>query len=170
MIVSTRGRYALRVMIDIAEHPNEPYIPLKSIAARQGISEKYLESILKILVQEHLLEGMRGKGGGYRLTMSPSEYTIGRILRLTETSLEPVGSIRVEDSGIGIAKEDQKRIFERFYRVDKGRSKRVAGTGLGLSIVKHVTEFYGGCVSVESQSGVGSTFLVQLPAASLVQK
>ena len=63
MIVSTRGRYALRVMIDIAEHPNEPYIPLKSIAARQGISEKYLESILKILVQEHLLEGMRGKGG-----------------------------------------------------------------------------------------------------------
>lgn len=79
-------------------------------------------------------------------------------------------SIRVEDSGIGIAKEDQKRIFERFYRVDKGRSKRVDGTGLGLSIVKHVTEFYGGCVSVESQSGVGSTFLVQLPAASLVQK
>ena len=79
-------------------------------------------------------------------------------------------SIRVEDSGIGIAKEDQKRIFERFYRVDKGRSKRVAGTGLGLSIVKHVTEFYSGCVSVESQSGVGSTFLVQLPAASLVQK
>lgn len=79
-------------------------------------------------------------------------------------------SIRVEDSGIGIAKEDQKRIFERFYRVDKGRSKRVAGTGLGLSIVKHVTEFYGGCVSVESQLGVGSTFLVQLPAASLVQK
>ena len=79
-------------------------------------------------------------------------------------------SIRVEDSGIGIAKVDQKRIFERFYRVDKGRSKRVAGTGLGLSIVKHVTEFYGGCVSVESQSGVGSTFLVQLPAASLVQK
>ena len=56
MIVSTRGRYALRVMIDIAEHPNEPYIPLKSIAARQGISEKYLESILKILVQEHLLD------------------------------------------------------------------------------------------------------------------
>lgn len=79
-------------------------------------------------------------------------------------------SIRVEDSGIGIAKEDQKRIFERFYRVDKGRSKRIAGTGLGLSIVKHVTEFYGGCVSVESQSGVGSTFLVQLTAASLVQK
>lgn len=89
----------------------------------------------------------------------------------TDITMDSISlSIRVEDSGIGIAKEDQKRIFERFYRVDKGRSKRVAGTGLGLSIVKHVTEFYGGCVSVESQSGVGSTFLVQLPAASLVQK
>ena len=76
----------------------------------------------------------------------------------------------VADSGLGIPEDSIERIFERFYRVDKGRSKRVAGTGLGLSIVKHVTEFYGGCVSVESQSGVGSTFLVQLPAASLVQK
>lgn len=93
MIVSTRGRYALRVMIDIAEHPNEPYIPLKSIAARQGISEKYLESILKILVQEHLLEGMRGKGGGYRLTREPDQYTVGEILTLTEGSLAPVSCL-----------------------------------------------------------------------------
>ena len=75
-------------------------------------------------------------------------------------------SIRVEDSGIGIAKEDQKRIFERFYRCLALTVKK----DYSLSIVKHVTEFYGGCVSVESQSGVGSTFLVQLPAASLVQK
>lgn len=93
MIVSTRGRYALRVMIDIAEHPNEPYIPLRSIAARQGISEKYLESILKILVQEHLLEGMRGKGGGYRLTREPDQYTVGEILTLTEGSLAPVSCL-----------------------------------------------------------------------------
>ena len=89
----------------------------------------------------------------------------------TDVTMDSTGlMVRVEDSGIGIAKEDQKRIFERFYRVDKGRSKRVAGTGLGLSIVKHVAEFYGGCVSVESQPGVGSTFVVQLPAASLAQK
>ena len=93
MLISTKGRYALRVMIDLAEHRSGEFISLKEIAQRQEISEKYLESILKILVQEHLLEGMRGKGGGYRLTMSPSEYTIGRILRLTETSLEPVGCI-----------------------------------------------------------------------------
>ena len=93
MIVSTKGRYALRVMVELAQHQGDGYVPLNVIAERQDISEKYLESILKILVQEHLLEGMRGKGGGYRLTMSPSEYTIGRILRLTETSLEPVGCI-----------------------------------------------------------------------------
>ena len=66
MMVSTKGRYALRVMIDLAEHQSEGYVPLKEIAARQEISEKYLESILKVLVQQRFLEGLRGKGGGYR--------------------------------------------------------------------------------------------------------
>ena len=93
MIVSTRGRYALRVMIDIAEHPNEPYIPLKSIAARQGISEKYLEAIVKGLVKERYLTGLRGKSGGYRLTKTPEEYTVGSILRLSEGSLAPVACL-----------------------------------------------------------------------------
>ena len=68
MIVSTKGRYALRVMIDLAEHRSEKYVPLKEVAARQEISEKYLENILKVLVQNGFLEGLRGKGGGYRLT------------------------------------------------------------------------------------------------------
>ena len=72
MIVSTKGRYALRVMIDLAEHQSEKYVPLKEVAARQEISEKYLENILKVLVQNGFLEGLRGKGGGYRLTRSPS--------------------------------------------------------------------------------------------------
>ena len=67
MMVSTKGRYALRVMIDLAEHQSEGYVPLKEIAARQEISEKYLESILKVLVQQRFLEGLRGKGGGYKL-------------------------------------------------------------------------------------------------------
>ena len=69
-------------------------------------------------------------------------------------------SIRVEDSGIGIAKEDQKRIFERFYRVDKSRSKKVGGTGLGLSIVKHIAVLFGASLRVESQVGQGATFYV----------
>lgn len=90
MIVSTKGRYALRVMIDLAEHRSEKYVPLKEVAARQEISEKYLENILKVLVQNGFLEGLRGKGGGYRLTRSIDQYSVGEILRLTEGSLAPV--------------------------------------------------------------------------------
>lgn len=90
MIISTKGRYALRVMLDLAEHQGGGYLPLKEIAARQGISEKYLESILKILVQNQMLAGLRGKGGGYRLTAAPDQYTLGSILRLTEGGLSPV--------------------------------------------------------------------------------
>ena len=93
MIVSTRGRYALRVMIDIAEHPNEPYIPLKSIAARQGISEKYLESIVSMLVKNDFLAALRGKGGGYKLIRRPEEYTVGSILKITEGSFAPVACL-----------------------------------------------------------------------------
>ena len=90
MIVSTKGRYALRVMIDLAEHQTEGYIPLKTIAQRQGISEKYLESIIAILSRAGLVEGLRGKGGGYRLTRPKAKYSVGEILRLTEGSLAPV--------------------------------------------------------------------------------
>lgn len=93
MMISTKGRYALRVMVDLAEHQTENYLPLKEIAQRQEISEKYLESILKILVQNKLLVGLRGKGGGYRLTKAPDQYTVGSILRLTEGSLAPVACL-----------------------------------------------------------------------------
>lgn len=93
MMVSTKGRYALRVMIDLAEHQGDGYLPLKEIAERQQISEKYLESILKVLVQNRLLTGLRGKGGGYRLTMPPERYSVGSILRLTEGSLAPVSCL-----------------------------------------------------------------------------
>ena len=93
MMISTKGRYALRVMIDLAEHQGEGYIPLKEIAQRQEISEKYLESIFKVLVREHFLIGVRGKGGGYRLSRAPKQYTIGSIIRLTENSLFPVACL-----------------------------------------------------------------------------
>lgn len=93
-MISTRGRYALRVMIDIAENSNGNYIPLNDIASRQGISEKYLESILVILTRGNLLSGLRGKGGGYRLTKSPQEYTVKSILSLTEGSLAPVACLK----------------------------------------------------------------------------
>ena len=90
MMISTKGRYALRVMVDMAEHRGDGYLPLKEIAQRQEISEKYLESIIKILVQNRILVGLRGKGGGYRLVRAPEDYTVGEILRLTEGSLAPV--------------------------------------------------------------------------------
>lgn len=90
MLISTKGRYAVRVLTDMAEHQSDGYVPLKEIAQRQEISEKYLESIVKILVQAGILTGLRGKGGGYRLSKSPDQFTVGRILRLTEGSLSPV--------------------------------------------------------------------------------
>ena len=87
MLVSTRGRYALRVLADMAERQAEGYLPLKEIAQRQEISEKYLESIVKTLVKGGVLTGLRGKGGGYRLSGPPEELTVGAVLRLTEGTL-----------------------------------------------------------------------------------
>ena len=93
MMISTRGRYALRVLIDMAEHQAEEFVPLKEIAERQEISEKYLESIVKTLVKGGVLTGLRGKGGGYRLSKPPEQFTVGSILRLTEGSLAPVACL-----------------------------------------------------------------------------
>lgn len=94
MIISTRGRYALRVMIDLAENGgSDEYIAMKKIAERQGISLKYLERILPVLTQNNIVEGVQGKGGGYRLTRNPAEYKIGEILRLTEGDLAPVSCL-----------------------------------------------------------------------------
>ena len=93
MMISTRGRYALRVMIDLAEHKTDGYIPMKEVAARQEISLKYLERILPVLVKNGLVEGVQGKGGGYRLSRTPNEYTAGEILRLTDGNLAPVACL-----------------------------------------------------------------------------
>lgn len=93
MMISTRGRYALRVMIDLAEHNADSYIPMKEVAQRQEISLKYLERILPVLVKNGLVEGVQGKGGGYRLSRAPEEYTVGEILRLTEGDLAPVACL-----------------------------------------------------------------------------
>ncbi len=93
MLISTKGRYALRLLIDMAEHQIDGYVPLKEIARRQDISEKYLESIVKILVREEILTGLRGKGGGYRLSRTPDQFTVGRILQLTEGTLAPVSCL-----------------------------------------------------------------------------
>ena len=93
MLVSTKGRYALRVMLMLAEHDPNEYLRLDTIAEAEDISEKYLESIARILVKANMIEGLRGRGGGYRLTRKPCEYSVGEILRLTEGSLAPVSCL-----------------------------------------------------------------------------
>ena len=90
MKISTKGRYAVRMMLDIAEHADEGKVSLRSVSQRQDISEKYLEQIVSLLSKAGLLRSARGLGGGYSLVKKPSEYKIGDILRVTEGGLAPV--------------------------------------------------------------------------------
>ena len=93
MMISTKGRYALRFLADVAEHQGDGFVPLKDVAVRQEISEKYLEIVVKELVKGGLLTALRGKGGGYRLSRSPEEYSVKSILELMEGSLAPVACL-----------------------------------------------------------------------------
>lgn len=117
-MVSTKGRYALRVMIDLARQEPGAVVPLEQIAQRQGISKKYLELILKTLVQKGLLKGQRGKGGGYQLTRTPGEYPVGEILELTEGTLAVVSCLQ-EGSQPCVRREfcDTYPMWERFDKM-----------------------------------------------------
>ncbi len=97
-MITTKGRYAIRVMLDIAENESDKFIPLKDIAARQNISKKYLEIIVKDLVNAKLIVGVSGKGGGYKLCRTPEDYTIGEILELMEGTLSPVACLAEEEN------------------------------------------------------------------------
>ena len=103
MIVSTKGRYALRVMVHFAVHGGEGYIPLKEIAESEGISQKYLESIMTTLSKAGFVDAVHGKGGGYRLNREPKDYTVGSILKLTEGSLAAVSCTSQGPSACGRA-------------------------------------------------------------------
>ncbi len=93
MLVSTRGRYALRVLLDLAEHRQEGYIPMKLVAQRQGLSLKYIERIMPVLTKNGLVEAVHGKGGGYRLMVAPEQCRVGDVLRLTEEDLTAVACL-----------------------------------------------------------------------------
>lgn len=117
MMISTRGRYALRVLVDLAEQTGGGYVPMKDIAARQNISLKYLEQILPVLTKDGIIEGLQGKGGGYRLKVSPECCTVGRILRLTEGDLAPVSCL--ERTAVRCERECECRthpMWVEFYR------------------------------------------------------
>ena len=114
MKLSTRGRYALRMMLDIALHPEESSVSLKSIAQRQGISVKYLEQIVTPLVRGGYLRANRGAQGGYQLNRPASEYTVGMILRTIEGSLAPVAC--VSDSGDVVCERQGQCVTVEVYR------------------------------------------------------
>ena len=92
MMISTRGRYALRVLVDLAEHTGG-FVPMKDVAARQGISKKYMEQIMALLVKDGYVEGVHGKGGGYQLTREPDEYTVWEVLQAAEGDMAPVACL-----------------------------------------------------------------------------
>ena len=118
MMISTRGRYALRVMIDLAEQQSGSYIPMKDVAARQEISLKYLEKILPVLTKARMIEGVHGKGGGYRLMRSPEDYRVGEILRLTEGDLAPVSCLAPDAAVCGRAGFCKTLpMLQRFYEI-----------------------------------------------------
>lgn len=96
MKISTKGRYALRLMVDLAEHKEDGFIALKDIAKRQNVSKKYLEQIVPVLNGAGLLMTNRGKRGGYKLSKEPPEYTVGEILRITEGNVAPVSCLEAE--------------------------------------------------------------------------
>ena len=105
MKISTRGRYALRVMIDLAEHYSGNYIRLKDIVERQEISQKYLEGIMTDLSKAGLVEGQHGKGGGYKLNRAPADYSVGEILRITEGDLAPIACLEQDAAYCARAQE-----------------------------------------------------------------
>lgn len=118
MLVSTRGRYALRVMIDLAEHYSGNYIPMKDVANRQELSLKYIEKIMPLLNKGSLVEGVHGKGGGYRLTKRPEDYRVGDILRLTDGDLAPVACLGYDAKPCGRAAECQTLpMWSSFYKM-----------------------------------------------------
>lgn len=134
MLISTKGRYALRVMIDLAEHQTDEFLSLREIAQRQNISEKYLESIIRMLVKAKVVASLRGKGGGYRLTKAPNQYTVGNILQLTEESLAPVSCL--EANADPCVRSDQCRTLRLWQGLDRVIQDYLAGVTIADLMVQ----------------------------------
>ena len=117
-MISTRGRYALRVLIDLAEHQDAGYIPMKQVAERQEISLKYLEQILPLLTRGKLIEGLHGKGGGYRLINPADRCRVGDVLRLTEGDLAPVACLGCDAKTCSRSKQCKTLpMWEMYYKI-----------------------------------------------------
>ena len=125
MMISTRGRYALRILVDLAENRNDGYITLKEVADRQEISEKYLESIVKDLVKDGIIEGLRGKGGGYRLARPADEINVLDILRSADGTMAPVACL--EEGSEPCSRADDCRTLPLWKGLDKVVSEYLGG-------------------------------------------
>ena len=118
MMISAKSRYALRVMVDLAQHNSGEFIPVKEIATRQGISLKYLESIMVTMSKTGIIKGLRGKGGGYKLALDPMDITVGRILKVTEKSLAPVSCLEMQPNPCKRSPACKTvRVWQEMYRV-----------------------------------------------------
>ena len=126
MLISSMGRYAVLILLDLAEHRGG-FVPVRQIAERQELSQKYLERILRTLTEQGLVEGTHGKGGGYRLTRAPQEYTIDEILRLTEGSLAPVSCICPD---VPCPRADRCKTLPMWHQLDKLISDFLSGITL----------------------------------------
>ena len=118
MIVSTKGRYALRELVDMAEHSATERIPLKEIAERQNISQKYIESIMTLLSKNGFVDGVHGKGGGYKLKRPPQDYKVGEILRLTEGTLAPVSCLDCASATVECERKSECRTLPMWEKLD----------------------------------------------------
>lgn len=117
-MISTRGRYSLRILLDLAEHNTGDYIPLKDVASRQEISLKYIERILPVLKESGLIDSQHGKGGGYRLTKDPDQYTLWEILNATEGDLAPVACLKNGSKPCDRAAECRTlAVWENYYKL-----------------------------------------------------
>lgn len=131
-MISTRGRYAIRVLLDIAEHQTEGFVKTKDISERQGISQKYMEQIMPVLVKNNLLKGVSGKVGGYKLTKDKKDYIIGDILTLTEGDLAPVKCLKPDAEPCSRIKECKTLpMWKEYYKITKEffNSKTLADLG-----------------------------------------
>ena len=137
MKISTKGRYALRLMLDLAMHHTGNFVPLKAISQRQDISDKYLEQIVHLLSKGGLVQSARGAQGGYRLTREPVEYTVGEILRLVEGSLVPVACL---ECGANCEHTEKCMTIDLYKRMQKAIDDIVDGTTLVDLIKEHETK------------------------------
>ena len=115
--ISTKGRYALRVLIDLADHYGRDRVPLKDIAEKEDISQKYLESIMSMLVRGNIVSGSHGKGGGYSMIVKPSECMVGTILRMTEGSMTTVSCIG--EDGVHCDRADRCKTLPMWMKLDE---------------------------------------------------